>query len=174
MLVLAAVLLFIVPLVIGMIYRATPGGKAAAAAIARGEAAKTERHVEAEANQQNEEVERQRQRLAKIKANAISAADLTRIYQRNEVNADNLFKGREIVVRGTVGRIAKEILGRPYIILSEQPSGLGSVQCVFKSEETRLAALLPGNIVYVRGTVVGKTMNVVLASCTLLTQDGSW
>jgi hypothetical protein len=159
-------------MVIGMLHRTPPEGRAETSAKREGDISAP--HGEAESNQRAEKIEQQKQRLARIKANAISAAELASIYQRNEVYADNLFRGREIVVRGTVGKIAKEILGRPYVILDEPRSGFGSVQCVFRSAETRLASLLPGNVVYVSGTVQGKTMNVILTGCTLLTGEDSW
>jgi tRNA_anti-like len=154
---------------IGLMYNSTPEGKAAVAEREKKDVEKSAQDKESESKRQSDEAQQETARIVEMKKNALSAAELQRIYERNEVSADARFKGNTVVVRGRVGRIAKDILDTPYITLDEPELDLGSVQCFFKeSEESRLAALSPGQDIYVRGTVDGKMMNVLLKNCTVL------
>jgi hypothetical protein len=158
-LLLAAISLFIILLVIGRVYQTTLEGRAATTALAR----------KGEAKQRSDEIERKKERLAEMKTDAISAAELMGIYQRHEVSADSLFRGHRVMVLGTVGRITRDVFGTSYMTLDETQSGFGSVQCLFnKSEDAPLAVLLPGESVYISGTLDGKMMSVLLTDCTIL------
>jgi hypothetical protein len=163
------------------IYDASPEGRAALADREKQEAAEAAtrekqnaeeaaQQREVESKQRIEEVERRNRQIAETKASAFSAAALQNIYEHNEVSADAQFKGKTVVVRGRVGRIAKDIVDSPFITLDEGEFGLGSVQCFFdRSQEPRLALLSPGESLYVRGTVEGKIlMSVILKASTIL------
>jgi tRNA_anti-like len=166
----------IVSIVFILVYDTTPKGKAATATREKEELTREKEEVETAAQRQvamtrqrNEEIEQEKKQMEGLKTNALSAAALMRVYEQNEVSADNEYKGKTVVVQGRVGRIAKDILDSSYITLDEAEFSFGSVQCFFKkSDERRLATLSPGDRVYVEGTVGGKMMSVLLKDCTIL------
>jgi len=81
----------------------------------------------------------------------LSASDLETAYRRNEVNADNLYKGQVLQVRGVVESISKDILDDPHVILRSEHM-LGGVTCSFgSSSDEALAGLAPGQRVVLRG-----------------------
>jgi hypothetical protein len=106
------------------------------------------------------QVERDRDALRSILAH----------YHDNEVAADANYKGRVVELRGRVGDIKKEILGRPYVTLGTGADfEIPMVQCVFnvgKGEDT--APIQPGQEATVRGKVDGLMMNVLLSDCELV------
>ena len=48
---------------------------------------------------------------------SVSAEDLSKVYEVNELAADSRFKDREILVRGKLDSISKDALGNPYVVL---------------------------------------------------------
>jgi hypothetical protein len=124
--------------------------------------------AEVSVNAAKERAVMERKNAVAEKNNAISASDLVRLYENNEVNADALNKGHLVVIKGTVERIGKDILDDPYVTLGEH-DGIRSVQCTFtKADEPQLAKLSPGQTVYVKGIVHGLMMNVQVYVCKLL------
>jgi L-lactate utilization protein LutC len=110
-----------------------------------------------------------RKQAAIDKKDAVSALGLVALYESNEVNADTLAKGHLIVVEGTIDRIAKDIFNHPYVTVGRSKHGITSIQCAFsKEDEPQLAALIPGQHIYLKGTVKGKMMNVLMDGCKLL------
>jgi hypothetical protein len=95
----------------------------------------------------------------------ISAADLYEAYSGNEVDADNRYGGKKILVSGTVESVGKALLGEPYVAI-----GVGhaifSVQCVFDSPNG-LESLRPGDRVSIEGICSGVAMNVIVRECVL-------
>ena len=111
----------------------------------------------------------QREAMAASKKNALPALGLVQYYEANEVKADRELKRRTLVVQGIVDRVAKDFVGRPYVMIGRRHGGILGVQCIFKKvDETRLASLSAGQKVYIEGTVKGKMMNVLLDDCKLL------
>jgi tRNA(Ile2) C34 agmatinyltransferase TiaS len=109
------------------------------------------------------------QRATTDKQNAISSTNLAALYNRNEISADAANKGHIVVVKGTVDRIAKDILDKPYITLRRIEGQITAVQCSFtKADEPRLALLSPGDKIYVKGSVKGKMINVLMDHCKVL------
>ena len=100
----------------------------------------------------------------------VTAAELFRDYEANEVAADEKYKGKMIGVQGTVKSIGKDIVGSMYITLStEERYGIMSVQCMFDDEfKNQLAQLKKGQNVMVSGRLDGKMGNVILSDCHLL------
>lgn len=81
----------------------------------------------------------------------ISASELETAYRRNEVNADNRYKGQVLRVLGVVESISKDILDDPHVILRSEHM-LGGVTCSFgNSSDEALAGLAPGQRVALRG-----------------------
>ncbi len=60
---------------------------------------------------------------------SVSAGALTSEYEANEVEADDKYKNKVIVVEGVIDTIGKDILRTPYVVL--KGSGSFGVQCMF-------------------------------------------
>jgi len=101
------------------------------------------------------------------KSHFISAHELFANYQDNEVAADATFSGRLLKVRGEVTEIGKDILGTPYVSLDTETDSIGTVQCMFPSDEG-LPQLRKGQLVDIEGTCLGLLMNVIVRECRLL------
>jgi hypothetical protein len=97
--------------------------------------------------------------------NTISAKNLFRMYDENEVKADEYFKGKKFYVQGKVTSIANDILNNPYITLSSSNEFL-SVQCSFENKK-EVTELTKGQEVTILGECSGKLMNVMMNNCTL-------
>ena len=98
----------------------------------------------------------------------LSADQLAREYENNEVAADAKYKGKIVIVSGTIQDIGKDVMDEPYIIIGG--SGfLDGVQCFFtESEESSVAHLSKGQRVSVKGEVSGKIIgNVLVKKCSL-------
>ena len=109
-----------------------------------------------------------REALANAPDYILSANQLLREYQNNEVAADNKYKGKIVLVSGIIQNIGKDILDNPYIVIGG--SGfLDGVQCYFtKNQEQALAYISKGQRVRVKGKVSGLLLvNVQIQNCTL-------
>ena len=97
----------------------------------------------------------------------VSAVRLYADYDSNEVAADQKYKGKTLLVSGTVNDIGKDIMGTMYVTLVGH-GVIGQVQCFFaKSHAGELAGLSKGMSVSVKGRCDGKMMNVMMKGCTL-------
>lgn len=104
---------------------------------------------------------------AKLEAESVPAAVLFFAFERNEVKANQDFKGARFRVKGTIDNVGTDILGTPYVALKTNNS-IFSVQAMFtKRDESRLANLVPGRSVYVTCRCDGKFGNVILRECVL-------
>ena len=84
-------------------------------------------------------------------------------YKQNELKADQDFKGRRMLITGKVGKIGKDILGQPYVMLDEESDGIRAVQAFFSESDSRqLAELHRGQTIKVIGTCDGLMMNVLI------------
>ena len=102
---------------------------------------------------------------------AVSATQLSEDYDANEIAADAKYKNKAVDVTGTIDTIGKDILNNPYVALKTAEYSAFSVQCMFpQSEEATLANLSAGQQVTLEGTVSGKTLNVLLDSCSIINQ----
>lgn len=101
----------------------------------------------------------------------VSAVDLLKAYDENEVKADNLYKGKTLEVTGDVKSIGKDILDKVYITLGDKDETFAiiSVQCYFKddAEIDKVAELSEGDKVTVVGTGDGGTLNVMMKNCII-------
>lgn len=104
----------------------------------------------------------------KVEAIKLEAETLRQAYKANEVNGDNLYKGKLVEISGTVDSIGKDVLDEAYITFqtSEQVA-FDKVQCMFnKTEEGILAQLKKGQAIKVQGTVSGVTIgSVIVRNC---------
>lgn len=118
----------------------------------------------AEAGQKND--------AASTKPAEISSEDLDAAYDANEVKADSQYKGKTILIKGTITKIDKDLFDKTYVELHGRSDFLG-VQCyVTQAAHNKLADMSVGTEVHLKGTVKGKSMIVELESCDLVNQSG--
>jgi len=97
----------------------------------------------------------------------LSANQLYSEYNNNEVAADSKYKGKVIIVTGTIQDIGKDILDDAYIVIGGG-GFLDGVQCTFtKGEQSSVARLSKRQQVRVKGKVAGKMGNVLVNKCSL-------
>lgn len=97
----------------------------------------------------------------------VNAHELIKEYEANEVAADNKYKGKNVIISGTIHDIGKDILDDPYITFaSNDEMVFTAVQCMFK-DKAEVANFAKGQKVTVTGRVDGKLMNVLLKDCEL-------
>lgn len=90
---------------------------------------------------------------------SISAKELTRAYDENELAADQKYKGKLLSVSGTVSSIA-ETLGNVTVQL-EGHEFMQSVMCSFEEEQkANVARLKKGQPIKLLGTGDGKTLGL--------------
>jgi len=97
----------------------------------------------------------------------LSANQLYSEYNSNEVAADSKYKGKVVIVSGTIQDIGKDIMDDAYIVIGGG-GFLDGVQCTFtKGEQSSVARLSKGQQVRVKGEVAGKMGNVLVNKCSL-------
>ena len=97
----------------------------------------------------------------------LSADQLFAEYRANEVAADAKYKGKVVLVSGTIQAIGKDITDEAYIVIGGA-GFMDGVQCMFtKGEQSSVARLSKGQRVSVKGQVSGKMGNVLLRRSTL-------
>jgi hypothetical protein len=96
----------------------------------------------------------------------VTARKLFRDYDANEVNADEKYKGKTLVVSGRIGKIGKDLLDTMYVELKSANPIFG-VQCMFADKhKSQLAKAAKGRQVTIRGKCDGKLGNVLLRGCS--------
>lgn len=101
----------------------------------------------------------------------VSVNKLCHAYNENEVAADFKYKGKIVIVFGTIHHIGKGLMDNAYIVIRGD-GWQDSVQCFFtKGEEYSLARLSKGQKVRVKGEVTGKEMGYVLVKNCRLQED---
>ena len=98
----------------------------------------------------------------------LTADELYRDYNANEVAADMKYKGKVVVVVGEVESIGKDIMDQAFIVIGGRGGFLSGAQCTFtKAENLAVAQLSKGRTVTVKCEVTGKMGNVQLDKCQL-------
>jgi hypothetical protein len=102
-------------------------------------------------------------------ATEVPLATLLSAYEKNELSADNTYKGKRIKTSGTVDSIAKDFLDDPYMTVGTgKDFEIPQVHCHLTKEAAEKAAKLSkGATVTIQGEVKGLTMNVRLDECTI-------
>jgi hypothetical protein len=89
---------------------------------------------------------------------SVSAYELGRAYQENEIAADQQYKGRMLSVHGDVRSIGKGAFGGLYVTI-DSGSGARDIMCRFgKGGESKLATLRRGDTITVVGRCEGESM----------------
>ncbi len=101
-------------------------------------------------------------------AQNVSAERLFLDYQKNEVSADSMYKGRSLAVTGTVSSINKDFTDSVYLVLETSNEFMGVHANLRGSEASKASVLSKGEIVTVvcegNGMIVGSPM---LADCVI-------
>lgn len=103
---------------------------------------------------------------------AISSEDLAKAFKDNEIKANNQYRDKIAKITGKVKDIG-EALGYTYIILSSgKDFEITDIQCFFddKNEISKIANLNKGDIVSVEGQIEGKSLNVSVKKCTIVSK----
>jgi RecJ-like exonuclease len=96
----------------------------------------------------------------------ISAEDLYKAYESNEVAAADLYKGKTLIVSGTLGNIG-EAMGSRYVFLVDDHQS-PVVECFFADDQKdSLSRLKKGQTVSVKGTCQRRMGPVVLEECII-------
>jgi hypothetical protein len=99
----------------------------------------------------------------------VTASELFEAYEKNEIAADDRYKGKLLEVSGKIDNIGKDILDSPYVTLSVGGKfQIMGVQAFFdEASLSRLADLSKGQAVTLQCRCDGKFGNVMLKDCTL-------
>ena len=101
----------------------------------------------------------------------VSAEELFRAYEENELKADAAYKDKLFAVQGTVHSVGRDILGTPYVALRAGGQAIFLVQCMFAAkDEARLAQITQGQTLTIAGKGGGKMGNVLLFDCWLYSE----
>lgn len=97
----------------------------------------------------------------------ITAEELAKAYEDNEVKADKTYKDVTASITGKVKEIGV-ILGQTYVVLSSgEEFSITNVQCFFSDENEidKVAELSDGDTVTIQGVIEGKSLNVTVNDC---------
>jgi len=99
----------------------------------------------------------------------VTAQEIMKEYEQNELAADRKYKGQIIEVSGKIGTINSEITGKPYVTLKVGEYDIFSVQCLFGRDEVDLLLnLTKGSSVTLKGRVEGKLGNILVEECQIV------
>ena len=99
----------------------------------------------------------------------LTAKELFKAYEDNEVSADAKYKDKIVQVSGVIEDIGKDLTDSIYVILRVDPHGIGGIQCFFSdSDAGRVANFRKGQHLTVKGKCSGKMMNVLIRGCVIL------
>lgn len=97
----------------------------------------------------------------------VTAIELLKAFQENELKANQTYKNKYIAVQGAVDAIGEDIVGSPYVTLKTSNVIL-SVQCMLNKSETGKAAnLQKGQQIIVQGNCDGKFGNILIKNCSI-------
>ena len=97
----------------------------------------------------------------------LTTGELCRIYEANEIAADEQYKGKEVVVIGPLKNISKDTFRDGAMV--SIGDGFPRVVADFSAEEAKkLSPLHKEEQVAVRGTIEGKLMGIHMKDCSLI------
>ena len=99
---------------------------------------------------------------------AVAAADITRIYEKNSVMADQSLCGHLLCIYGKIDDIGTDVLGRPYLVL-EGHEVMEGFACYFTKDDVKvIAKLQKGITVAILGRVARKIINANIENCSVV------
>ena len=100
---------------------------------------------------------------------SIHASTLFNIYEENDINGDQKYKGKVLEITGSVDGISRGFFDEIYITLNTGEFKIFTVQCYFAEDfADRAGQLRKGEFVRVRGRCDGKVGNVIIKDCILV------
>ncbi|NCC70947.1 hypothetical protein EOM09_05175 [bacterium] len=97
----------------------------------------------------------------------ITAKELMTKYEANELEADNLYKGKLLEVSGNVDGVGKDIFDSPYITLKTNEM-FSNIKCMIKdSEVSKASKLKEDDSIILEGKCDGILMDVTLKDCII-------
>jgi hypothetical protein len=107
-------------------------------------------------------------RQTEAPAYTLSAADLVREYEANEIAADLKYKGKIVLLGGTVKLRGKDIIDTLYVAY-DVGNPVTTVQCYFNARHARrIADVALGQYIQIKGTVDRKMINVIIRNCSIV------
>lgn len=100
----------------------------------------------------------------------VSAKDLLKAYDENELNADKQYKDKLLEVTGFVDDIGTDVLDDVYVTLGDgEEFSFATIQCYFKDKEEidKVASLKSGDEITIIGKCDGQFFNVDLKDCKI-------
>jgi hypothetical protein len=98
----------------------------------------------------------------------VSAEELVASFEDDEVAARKKYKGKTLLVSGTLASTGKDLFDGVYLTLEGGAGDFDQVWCdMVPAEYARTLALTPGKPVKVRGLAKGKDLHVSLKGCVL-------
>ena len=95
-------------------------------------------------------------------AAAITPTALWKAFDDNEVAAEDAYKGKLVILRGTISAITTDMAGYPVISFDVDQTGLVKVNCVFAKEDRPvIGKLQKGQTVLIPGTCDGMILGQV-------------
>jgi len=99
----------------------------------------------------------------------ITAIALYDEFEENQVAAEQKYKGKTLIVSGTVDSIGTDILNTPYVSLRSSNEFLTAVQCMFdRSDSNALVSLKKDQKIKLSGTVSSKLLHVIMKNCQVV------
>lgn len=99
---------------------------------------------------------------------SISSTELFNIYDKNEIKGDSKYKGKELIVKGEVESVGRDLTNKIYISL-EGDGFIRHVQCFFNEEFIdEVSEVESGSVIEVRGVCRGMFMNVLIDRCEIV------
>lgn len=95
-------------------------------------------------------------------------------YSDNEVAADDDFKGKVVCMKIEVPQVSKDALGRPYMKIHLDKTGLAGVQIYLAKEDPFLRKIKKGSKVVVRASAKGFVMDSVQMDGIILKDEDSF
>lgn len=117
----------------------------------------------------DEAVESEIEEVEPAEVVTVSAKQMMDDYEANEIRANQLYEGKVVSVSGVVDSVGEDILGDPYVLLTDGSEfSFAGVQCFFgDSHRDELARLSKGDRVTLRGQGEGYFMNALVRGCRL-------
>ncbi len=108
------------------------------------------------------------------KAIALTAKKLSEDYDANLFNADKKYKGKVVELTGTVERVDKDRLGKPWLQITVDSDA--RMKCEFaKGAQPQLEKVEAGKMIKIRGRCKGKIKGrdgdeIVIENCMIVSQ----
>ena len=107
-------------------------------------------------------------RKSQVPSYTLSAVDLMREYEANEIAADLKYRGKLVLLNGTVKLRGKDVLDKIYVAY-DVGNPVSTVQCYFASGHARrISEVAKGQYIRIQGVVDRKLISVMIKDCSIV------